>query len=120
VHGGSAAVRDITRGEPLTGLAAQEERQVKLDLAESGRLAMLREIAVRAHTALRLYWNAVQTASDAGDLEALDGYVRRFGWLAGVAGRAWREVRTEEQIAPDLALDYDAMVEELQKATADD
>jgi hypothetical protein len=77
---------------------------------------MLREIAVRAHTAMRLYWSAVQSASDAGDLALLDRYCSRFGWLAGVAGRAWREVREEEKIAPDLALDYDELVKGLRDA----
>ena len=94
-HGGEAAVKALQRGEPYKGLAAQAEREVQADLEESGRVSLVREIAVRAHTAMRLYWAAVQTAADDGDLDALDRYCKRFGWLAGVAGRAWREVREE-------------------------
>lgn len=97
VHGGESAVKSLQRGEPFKGLAAQEERQVTADLEAQGRAEMVREQAVRLHTASRLYWNAVQTAADAGDLDKLDGYVARFGWLAGASLRAWAQLREETQ-----------------------
>jgi hypothetical protein len=111
VHGGAGAVRRIQGGRPFVGLAAQEEAQVIEDLETSGRGELVREAAVRLHTAMRLYWGAVQTAADAGDLERLDSYCARFGWLASSALRAWREVREEEKARGDGgALDYEAIL----------
>ena len=95
VHGGAGAVRRIQEGKPFVGLAAQEEARVKADLESAGRSELVKEAAIRLHTAMRLYWNAVVAAADAGDLKKLDSYCARFGWLAGAALRAWREVREE-------------------------
>jgi len=98
-HGGAGAVKRIQEGQPLAGLAAEVEREVMADLATAGRSELVTEAAVRLHTAMRLYWGAVQTAADAGDLEGLDRYCKRFGWLATSALRAWREVREEAKAA---------------------
>ena len=115
-HGGAGAVKAITEGRAFQGLAAQAERDVIHDLQESGRQFLVEEIATRAHTALRLYWAAVQKAADAGDLEKLDNYCKRFGWLAGVASRAWREVREEEKVSGKAgALDYEELVKNLEQ-----
>ena len=97
VHGGEGALRHIREGTAFKGLAAQCEREVQADLEASGRGEMLLEIAARSHTVLRLYWGAIQNAVDKGDLDKLDTYCKRFGWLAGVAGRAWAAVREEEK-----------------------
>lgn len=104
-HGGESAVTAIREGKTFTGLAAQAEREVIADLESSGRAALVREAAVRLHTAMRLYWGAVMSAADAGDLEKLDSYCARFGWLASSALRAWREVRAEEPEAGAYVLD---------------
>ena len=112
VHGGAGAVRAIQQGEPFRGLAAKEEHNVQADYAELGRAALVEENAVRLQTACRLYWSAVQKAADDGDLERLDGYIARFGWLAGASLRAWAEVRKEEKARP-VALDYDKIIKEM-------
>ena len=110
-HGGAGAVRRIQEGKPFVGLAEEEERAVLSDLETSGRPEMVLECATRLHTCMRLYWNAVCSASDAGDLEKLDSYCKRFGWLATSALRAWREVRAEAIAAgTDGALDYEAIL----------
>ena len=75
VHGGAGAVLRIQEGKAFVGLAAQEEQQVKADLEDAGRASLVRENAVRLQTACRLYWGAVQSAADAGDLEKLDSYM---------------------------------------------
>ena len=109
VHGGAGAVKRIQAGKPFVGLAAQEEANVKADLETLGRAELVRENAIRLHTACRLYWGAVQSAADAGDLEKLDSYVARFGWLAGSALRAWAQMRQER---PDErgVLDYEELL----------
>jgi hypothetical protein len=108
-HGGSSAIDAIRDGRPFRGLAAREEVQVRADLDSEGRAAMVQEIAVRVHTAARLYWAAVGKAAEDGDLEKLDWYCKRFGWLAASAGRLWEQVRREESARP-ATLDYDKMI----------
>ena len=110
VHGGAGAVRRIQEGKPFVGLAAQEEANVTADLeAVGGRAALVKEAAVRLHTAMRLYWGAVQAAADAGDLEALDKFTKRFGWLANSALRGWERVRAEDADHAG-AIDYEQVL----------
>ena len=117
VHGGAAAVKAMLEGQPFKGLAAQAQREVVADLEASGRGAMLREIATKAHVCLRLYWNAVESACDKGDLDKLDLYCQRFGWLAGVTRRCWASVREEEQTSGRAgALDYATLLSEKRQA----
>jgi len=120
-HGGAGAVKRIQEGKPLIGLAAEVEREVMADLATAGREELVIEAATRLHTCMRLYWGAVQTAADAGDLEGLDRYCKRFGWLATSALRAWREVREEARAAgTDKALDYEAILAAQRERSGDD
>jgi len=95
-HGGESAVKAIQRGEPFKGLAASEERSVKAELANSGRAEMVRQEAVRLKTACNLYWGAVCKSADDGDIEALDKYVKRYGWLASATLRAWAQLGDAE------------------------
>ena len=54
----------------------------------------------------------IEKAANDGDLEKLDSYCARFGWLAGASLRAWAEVRKEsKERAP---IDYGDLVRELQ------
>jgi len=96
-HGGEAAVSAIREGKPFPGLASLAEREVQQDLEEQGRAGLVKEAAIRLHTAMRLYWGAVQSAADQGDLAKLDSYCARFGWLAGAALRAWAQVKADAQ-----------------------
>lgn len=123
-HGGAGAVRALTYDKPFTGLAAKEQQRVEADLDAGGRSAMVEELAVRLHTAARLYWSAVAaTVARADDddgltglaLEQLKGHAKTFGFLANSALRAWREHREEEAATP-ATLDYDELVKELQNA----
>jgi hypothetical protein len=92
-HGGEAAVKAIQHGEPLTGLAAEAERAVVDELESRGPAALEVRNACRAQAACDLYWNAIQAVADQGNLEMLDRYVARFGWLVGVSLRAWAQVK---------------------------
>lgn len=114
IHGGAAAQKALAAGAPFTGLAAQEEQQVRGDLEEQGRAPLVEELAVRLHTVARLYYGACLAAADAGDLQALHGHVSKFGWLAGAALRAWEQHRKEEASQPP-ALDYDTLIEGLKR-----
>ena len=108
-HGGEAAVKALQRGTPLTGLAVEAERAVRAELEEHGRHELVLRNATRLQAAADLYWTAVAKAAEDRDLEALDRYVKRYGWLASCALRAWAQVRQER---PDGAnvLDYEALL----------
>jgi hypothetical protein len=95
-HGGESAVKAIQKGEPLTGLAAQAEAEVYTELDTTGRAALVVRNAARLQAATDLYWNAIQAVADQGNLEMLDKYVKRFGWLAGCSLRAWESARKEQ------------------------
>lgn len=118
IHGGTSGVYSLQKGTPLQGLAAKEEQRVLHDYADRGRLAMLEEQAVRLHAVSALYWNAVGMVverAQQGDREALgllDSHAKRFGWLAGQAVRAWKEVREEEERTGAGVIDYEKMLEE--------
>ena len=60
---------------------------------------MLRQEAIRLKTACNLFWGALCAAADKGDVEALDRYVKRYGWLAGSTIRAWIAVGQAERDA---------------------
>jgi hypothetical protein len=111
VHGGAAAYQAVQRGEPFTGLALQAEQAISEELELGGRLAVVERNARRLQAAADLYWAAFLGACDAGDLPRVDSYVKRYGWLAGAALRAWREVREEERAEPQV--NYDQLILEL-------
>jgi len=96
-HGGAAAMEKIKQGKPFIGLAAEEEQRVSTEYELEGRLAIEKQTAIRLQTAQNLYWSAIQKAAQDGDLVALDRYVARFGWLAGVTLRAWDQVGKGEK-----------------------
>lgn len=88
-HGGAVAIQALSKGKPFTGLAADAQKEVEADLEMNGQPSLLVENAVRTQAVLRLYWNAINKAMEDGDLALLDHYTARFGWLVGVAMRAW-------------------------------
>jgi len=94
-HGGAAAVQALTTGAEFTGLAAEAQKDVEADLVVKGQSAMVLENATRIQAAARLYWNAISKAMDDGNLENLDHYIARFGWLVGVANRTWDQARKD-------------------------
>jgi hypothetical protein len=98
-HGGAAAMERLRDGQPFAGLAREEELNVQAQLSITGSSALVTENAVRLQTATNLYWNAVCAATESGDLQALDRYIARYGWLASCALRAWAQVNTENKRA---------------------
>ncbi len=99
-HGGATAYQAIVEGESFRGLAAREELSVKRELEEVGSLQIIVTGAVRLQTAANLYWAALCKAAQDGNLEALDRYVARFGWLQSKALTAWTQLRQEERQNP--------------------
>ena len=96
-YGGEGAIKRISEGKPLLGIAAEEEKAVTAELADKGVSDIVRADAVKLQAAANLYWNAVMKAAQDGDINALDRYVARFGWIQGVTLRAWMQVRNDEK-----------------------
>lgn len=96
-YGGEGAIKRISTGKPLIGIAAEEEKAVTAELADKGVSELSKADAVKLQAAANLYWNAVCKAAQDGDIAALDRYVARFGWLMGVTLRAWAQVRNDEK-----------------------
>jgi hypothetical protein len=96
-HGGEGAIRRISEGKPLIGMAHDMELTVKDDLETKGRAALVVQTAIRLQAAAELYWNAVSKAAQDGNIDALDRYIARYGWLAGVSLRAWAQVKQESK-----------------------
>ena len=111
-HGGAGAVERMRQGQPFPAdsLARQAELEVYDELETSGRYALTVRNAARLQACCDLYWAAVSKAAEDGDLEALDRYVKRFGWLAGSSLRAWAQVRSEEVEGDDSAVIVDAII----------
>ena len=109
--GGAKAIKELQNGHALTGPAQEAEQQVKNDLGTVGRVEIVTQGAVRLEAVARLYYNAVIDAAEQNDLEKLDSYVKRFGWLQGASLRAWAQVKDEQKDAPNT-LDYEQMINE--------
>ena len=115
-HGGESAVKAIQRGEvfQLGTLARDAELAVYNELESSGRYALVVRSATRLQACCDLFWNAIEAAAQNGDLEQLDRYIKRFGWLASSALRAWAQVRAESADGhSDLIVDAIAAAKEV-------
>jgi len=96
-HGASGALKRITSGLPLIGIAKDMQLEVEDALETQGIEAIVCEGATRLETAARLYWGAILKAAEAGDIDTLDRYVARFGWLASKALLAWGQVKQDRR-----------------------
>lgn len=94
--GGEGALRRLADGAPFVGLAHDAELAVTAELETEGRAAIVRRAAVRLESVARLFYAAVEKASSEGDLEKLDRYAQRYGWLQASALRAWAQVKSEQ------------------------
>ena len=113
-HGGGAAIDKIRKGEPLTGLAAEAEQNAIAELENKGVDSMAERNAVRLQAASDLYWNAVLKAAQDNDLEALDRYVARFGWLAGCTLRALEQVKKARRDSMKKGVSIDAVIKSME------
>lgn len=108
-HGGEAALARIKAGDALTGPAREAELAVTDELNTNGRRSLVVRNATRLQAACDLFWQAVTGAAERQDLQALDRYVARFGWLASASLRAWAQVAAEEKEF-GRSLDYEAIL----------
>lgn len=112
-HGGEGTLKRITAGQEFTGPARDAEIAVYNELAHEGRASIVLRLAVRLTAACDLFHNAMVDAAENDDLEKMDRYVKRFGWLAASSLRAWAQVATEEKDVPP-GLDYEHLLRQEQ------
>ena len=96
-HGAEGAIRRISEGKPLLGIARDMQLEVEEALETQGVEAIVLEGAVGLETAARLYKNAFLAAAERGDLEALDRYGQRYGWIQSKALLAWAQVKADRK-----------------------
>ena len=97
VHGGEGAIKTLSSGAELRGLAAQSQNEVERELEADGRSAIVRRAAIRLEAVSRLFYNAILAATEHGDLGKLASYSQRFAWLQARALAAWAQVAHEEK-----------------------
>lgn len=94
VHG---AIKRISEGKPLIGIAAEEEKAVMRELELAGIPALKKTLAVRLQSVLNLTWNTINKAILEGDLDTAQDYIKIFSLLSPRALAAWNEVQKDEK-----------------------
>jgi len=95
--GADAAIKRLEDGGPFAPIAAEELARVESQLELKGIADIQVQNATRIQTACNLYWTAIEKAAQDHDLIALDKFCARYGWLVGVATRAWIEVKADRK-----------------------
>jgi hypothetical protein len=98
-YGGEGAIKRISSGKPFIGMAKDEQKAVETELQEKGLEEIVKVDAIRLQSVLNMYFFAIEKAAIDGDLESFDRFVARFGWLSGVALRAWDQVKQQQKDA---------------------
>lgn len=97
-HGGEAGIQALTTGEEFTApLAMAKQAEVETELANNGLESIVERAAVRLQTVSDLFYDAIQAASQQKDIEALDRWASRFGWLQSKALLAWAQVKADRK-----------------------
>ncbi len=111
-HGGEAGIKSLTSGCPLVGLAHESEERVKAELKQIGAAGLLERSAVRLQSVADLFYSALEAATQADDIAALDRFATRYGWLQSSAARLWLELRKNDGKQP---IDYEKLIESQNK-----
>lgn len=105
-HGGAGALKRIEQGKELVGLAAIEERAVADELAQpDGRRDVVQKQATRLEACARLYWGAVCSALDAGDIQQATAFIKVYAWVQASAIRGMLAIDQVEDEWKQLPLD---------------
>lgn len=84
-HGGSGAETRLTKGREFVGVARETEIAVTQELESDGLAGVYRKRALRLQTVSDLYYQAILGAENIDDL---DKFVKRYGWLQASALRS--------------------------------
>jgi hypothetical protein len=114
-HGVAAAMKDLAAGQPLRGnLAAIQHRYAVQVGTHEGRIEAQQWLAGAFFAIVEGLLAVVQNAIEEGEQEKAVAYIRNFGTFGSKAGA---ELSRLEELAGERsqqALDYDALVQELQ------
>jgi len=107
-HGGERAVKALSAGTSLVGMAHQLQLEVHDEIERDGLLAVMRVEAERYLAVARLFFGLVLGAES---LDDVDRFARRFGWLSS---KAWNMLERLRELEGDPnAIDYEDIVKEL-------
>jgi hypothetical protein len=96
-HGGRAAITAVHDGTEFTGLAIAKESEVVIELDTLGVEPIEQRAAVRLQTISDLFYDAIQAAAQRGDMEKINEYTKRFGWIQSKALVAWAAVKANRK-----------------------
>ena len=96
-HGAEGALRRVTAGQPLIGIAKDMQDEVEDVYQVHGIDPIILAGAKGLEVVARLYKNAVMAAAEKGDLEAFDRYAARYGWLQSKTLLAWSMVQKSQK-----------------------
>jgi hypothetical protein len=94
IHGACGAERRLTTGEGFIGVAHEIELEVADELNNDGLIAVYRKRTTRLQAVADLYYAAILGATD---IEKLDKWVQRYGWLQASALRSMVVLRDLEK-----------------------
>lgn len=91
------AIKRISEGKPLIGIAAEEEAAVIREVELAGISPLKKSVAIRMQSVLNLTWNTINKAVLEGDLETAERYIKIFSLLSPRALAAWNEVQKDDK-----------------------
>lgn len=109
-HGHERAVKALSSGDSLVGVAHQLELQADAEIASDGLVAVMHREAVRYLAVARIFHGLILGCEDVAQMDKL---VKRYGWLAS---KAWRMLQELHEMQGDTdAIDYQDLIREQQR-----
>jgi hypothetical protein len=97
-HGGESGIKALATDTEFTApLAVGAQEAVRDELETNGLESIVERAAVRLQAVSDLFYDAIQAAAQSNDLEKIDMYSQRFGWLQSKALIAWGQVKTNRK-----------------------
>ena len=94
INGAAGAERRLTTGAEFIGVADEIELEVANELHNDGLISVYRKRTTRLQSVADLYYQAILGSKD---IETLDKWVQRYGWLQASALRCMVVLRDLEK-----------------------
>lgn len=104
-HGLERSIKQLQRGEPLTGPAAEAEAIVRVELETEGVSEIVKTGAIRLEAMARAFYNKVCEALEQDNFAEADKFIKRYGWLQMGAGRYWAQYTSMQKSADDGSIE---------------
>ena len=101
-HGGSRAVKALSSGAPLAGVAAELEGQIHAEIERDGLTAVMRTEIERCGAVMSLWYGLTLGAENVNDVERA---THRYGWLFSKFWKAAVELQAVQGTEDSATLD---------------